>query len=260
MDPMKKFLWTIAAAALPWIAQAQTLDGVWKTDPRSFAAPSKPSTYVLKDGWYQCLTCAPKLKVKADGSDQPVQGNAFLDAMSVKVIDDSTVEMTSRKGGRVLATGKVAVSADGKTMTREMRYQEANGSSTSSTEKLTRVGKPAKGAHAVTGTWKFSNYEWLSDETSTFKTAAGILSMNGSDGMSYDAPLDGTRVPVKNSPGVDQVSVVYKGKFTWEETSWRDGKAVWVNTLEISPDGEKMKVTWDDRERRVKGSYTMSRQ
>ncbi|MEJ6022323.1 hypothetical protein [Ramlibacter sp. PS4R-6] len=258
---MKKYLWMLAAAAFPWLSHAQGhIDGVWKTDARSFTAPSKPSSYLLKDGQYTCFTCAPKLKVKADGADQPVPGNPYLDSMAVKVIDDAAVEMTARKGGRVLSTGKVSVSADGKTMLREMRYQEANGSSSSSTEKLTRVGPPPKEAHPISGTWKFSNYEWLSDETSTFKTAAGVLSMNGSDGMSYDAPLDGTRVPVKNSPGTDMVSVRYKGGSTWEETSYRGNKVIWVNTLVVSPDGEKMKVTWDDRERGVKGTYTMSRQ
>lgn len=260
-DGMKKLLWGLALAAAPWVAHAQGhIDGVWKTDPRSFTAPSKPSTYVLKEGVYECVTCAPKLKVKADGADQPVAGNPYMDAMAVKVIDDSAVEMTTRMAGRVLSTGRISVSPDGKTMTREMRYQEANGSSSSSTEKLTRVRPPPKGAHVVSGTWKFSNYEWLSDETASFKTAAGMLSMNGSDGMSYDAPMDGTRVPVKNSPGTDQVSVRFKGNATWEETSWRDGKVIWVNTMVISPDGEKMKVTWDDRERGVKGAYTMSRQ
>jgi hypothetical protein len=56
------------------------------------------------------------------------------------------------------------------------------------------------------------------------------------------------------------VSVRYKGNSTWEETSWRGDKVVWVNTMVISADGEKMKVTWDDKERKVTGSYTMSRQ
>jgi hypothetical protein len=254
-------MWMVAAAWVPLLAHAQVhIDGVWKTDARSFTAPTKPSTYVLKDGMYQCLTCAPKVKVKADGADQPIAANPYMDAMAVKVLDDSAVEITTRQAGKVTATGKVSVSADGKTMTREMRYIEANGSSSTSTEKLTRVGAPPRTGHAVSGTWKFSNYEWLSDETATFKTAAGILSMNGSDGMSYDAPLDGTRVPVKNSPGVDAESVRFKGNNTWEETNYRGDKVVWVNTMVISADGEKMRVTWDDRERNVKGTYSMSRQ
>ena len=63
-----------------------------------------------------------------------------------------------------------------------------------------------------------------------------------------------------NSPGVDSVSVTFKGNLTWEENSYRGDKLVWVNTMVVSPTGDKMEVTWDDRERRVKGSYTMSRQ
>lgn len=258
---MRKFLWMLATAAIPFLAHAQGhIDGVWKTDPQSFTAPSKPSSYLLKDGVYRCVSCAPKVAVKADGADQPVADNPYMDAMAVRVVDDSTVEITTRTAGKVVSSGRVLVSPDAKTMTREMRYEKANGSSSTSTEKLTRVGALPKGAHPVSGTWKFSNYEWLSDETATFKTGAGVLSMNGSDGVTYDAPMDGTRVAVGNNPAADSVSVLFKGNSTWEETSWRAGKAVWVNTMVVSPDGEKMQVTWDDRERRVKGTYTMSRQ
>src|SRR5205809_5931233 len=122
LDGMKKILWVLAAAAMPWLAQAQNhIDGVWKTDARSFTAPSKPSTYVLKDGQYICLSCAPKVKVKADGADQPLAGNPYIDSMAVKVLDDKAVEITTRKGGKVLATGKISVSADGRTMTCAMR-------------------------------------------------------------------------------------------------------------------------------------------
>lgn len=259
---MRKCLWMLAAAAIPWLAHAQTthIDGVWKTEARSFTAPSKPSTYLLKDGTYTCFTCAPRLKVKADGADQPLPGNPYIDTVSATVLDEHTVELTSRKGGRVLATGKMSVSPDGRTMTREMRYQGANGSSSSATERLARVGAQPRASHAVSGTWKFSGYDWISEETATFKTAAGMLSMNGSDGTSYDAPLDGTPVPMRNSPGTDMVSVRFKGNGVWEETSWRDGKVIWVNTMVISADGEKMKVTWEDRERKARGSYMMSRQ
>src|SRR5205809_6820560 len=97
-DRMKKCLWMFAAAALPWFAHAQThIDGVWKTDARSFTAPSKPSTYILKDGQYTCVSCVPKVKIKADGSDQPLAENPYMDAMAVKVLDDSAVEITTRK-------------------------------------------------------------------------------------------------------------------------------------------------------------------
>jgi hypothetical protein len=259
---MYKHLCFLLLAALPWLAHAQAaIDGVWKTDPKSFTSPNKPSQYLLKDGVYRCDSCAPKITVAADGLDQPVRANPYLDAMSVKILDEHTVEITTRSHGKILATGKITVSPDGKTMMREFRYIEANGSSSTSIEKYTRIGAVmAKGAHAMTGSWKFANYEWYSDETATFKTASGTLSMNGSDGMSYDAPLDGTRVPVKNSPGADSVSVKSKGSNTWEETSYRQGKVIWVSVMTVSPDGEKMKVTYEDKERNARGTYSMTRQ
>ena len=53
----------------------------------------------------------------ADGKDHPVTGSAGEDTRSYKKIDDRTLEFTSKKGGNVTTTGKVVVSADGKTRT-----------------------------------------------------------------------------------------------------------------------------------------------
>jgi hypothetical protein len=53
----------------------------------------------------------------ADGKDYPVTGSAGEDTRSYKKIDDRTLEFTSKKDGKVTTTGKVVVSADGKTRT-----------------------------------------------------------------------------------------------------------------------------------------------
>lgn len=53
----------------------------------------------------------------ADGKDHPVTGSAGEDTRSYKKIDDRTLEFTSKKDGKVTTTGKVVVSADGKTRT-----------------------------------------------------------------------------------------------------------------------------------------------
>jgi hypothetical protein len=258
---MRKCLLAVAAAVIPWFGFAQTaIDGVWKTDPKSVVGASKPSQYVVKDGTYRCESCAPKIRVKADGSPHPVPGNPYLDTVSARVIDEFTFEVVSKKD-KLVTTGTMTVSADRRSMVREITAIEANGTTSHSTETLARVGAPPpKGAHAVSGSWRFAALVKMSDETLTFKTAAGTLSMNGSDGSSYDAPMDGTKVPMRNAPGTDEVSVTTRGGNTWEETSYSGGKATWVNLMVLSADGEKLRINWEDKMRGSKGSFTMLRQ
>ena len=54
---------------------------------------------------------------KFDGKDYPVTGDPNSDARSYKQIDDHTATFTVKKGGKVTITGRVVVSADGKTRT-----------------------------------------------------------------------------------------------------------------------------------------------
>lgn len=54
---------------------------------------------------------------KFDGKDYPVTGEANSDARSYKVVDKNTLDMTQKKGGKVIGTGSITLSADGKTRT-----------------------------------------------------------------------------------------------------------------------------------------------
>ncbi len=54
---------------------------------------------------------------KFDGKDYPVTGDPTSDARSYKMIDDHTLALTVKKGGKVTITGKIVTSADGKTRT-----------------------------------------------------------------------------------------------------------------------------------------------
>ena len=54
---------------------------------------------------------------KFDGKDYPVSGDPSSDARSYKKIDDRTLELTVKKGGKVTTTGRIVVSADGKART-----------------------------------------------------------------------------------------------------------------------------------------------
>ena len=54
---------------------------------------------------------------KYDGKDYPVAGDPNTDSRSLKKIDDRTLGLTAKKGGKVVTTGLIVVSADGKTRT-----------------------------------------------------------------------------------------------------------------------------------------------
>jgi hypothetical protein len=54
---------------------------------------------------------------KFDGKDYPVTGDPTSDTRALKQIDAHTLELTSKKAGKVTLTGKIVVSADGKSRT-----------------------------------------------------------------------------------------------------------------------------------------------
>lgn len=54
---------------------------------------------------------------KFDGKDYPVTGDPDTDTRAYKPINDHTLAMTQKKGGKITDTGRVVYSADGKTRT-----------------------------------------------------------------------------------------------------------------------------------------------
>ncbi len=70
---------------------------------------------------------------KFDGKDYPVTGDPSSDARSYKKIDDHTLELAVKKGGKVTISGRVVLSADGKTRTVTVSGTDAKGNKYSST-------------------------------------------------------------------------------------------------------------------------------
>jgi len=70
---------------------------------------------------------------KFDGKDYPVTGDPNVDVRSVKKVDDYTLTLTQKKGDKVTTTGKVVLSADGKTRTVTISGTDASGKKVSST-------------------------------------------------------------------------------------------------------------------------------
>jgi hypothetical protein len=64
---------------------------------------------------------------KFDGQDYPVKGDAGRDAVSVKKVDDYTLEISNKKGGKVTTTIKAVYAKDGKSRVETVTGTDAQG-------------------------------------------------------------------------------------------------------------------------------------
>lgn len=53
-------------------------------------------TFLLGNGMYECNTCVPPFKIKANGSDQPVTGHPYYNTVAIKVVSDHEIEETDK--------------------------------------------------------------------------------------------------------------------------------------------------------------------
>jgi hypothetical protein len=239
---MKKLFWVglPIISLLPVLALAQSdFDGTWKIDLNKSTMPDKPDVFLLQGGNYLCKTCVPVLNVKADGEDHRVTGNPYYDMISIKVVGDQGIERVEKQNGKTVATSKMTVSPDGATATVEFTDSSNTNSPVAYKETLTRLGKAKRpaGAHAISGSWRISKMESVSDSglMLTFKVDGESLKMTTPAGQSYSAKLDGTDAPYKGNSGINGVSVMRLTKGTIVETAKHDGKEVKVTRLMIDP-------------------------
>lgn len=259
-------IYLVAALALlltPVLANAQSpFDGTWKTDLNKIDFSRKPDVFVLKDGMYACKTCTPPYDIKADRTDQKIT-DPYVDTMAVKVLNDHEVELTGKKNGKVVQESKVKLSPDGNTMTVEFT-DSSNTSGTPVTGKgeETRVAKGPAGSSPISGSWRMSKVEDLSQNgiTVTYKVSGDEITMSNPTGSTYTAKLNGTDAPMKGDPGITSVSVKMTGKNTLEETDKRDGKVIGVFKATVQPDGKSLNASYDDKESGRTTKWTMIKQ
>ena len=70
---------------------------------------------------------------KFDGKDYPLTGDPAADTRSYKKIGARTLELTNKMGGKVVVSGKIVVSADGKSRTVSISGTDADGKKVTST-------------------------------------------------------------------------------------------------------------------------------
>lgn len=242
---------TLAALAglvlLPTLCAAQSaFDGTWRPEPQR---PSRPKTEVavLIGGEYECPSCSPPYTAKADGHDQPLQGNPYFDTISIAIVDDHTIAKTGKKDGKVVAETKVTVSADGATKTEVQTIIGMARVPVELTAKFSRISSGKPGSHAVSGGWQMTEMDVSNHaEDTTFKVSGGALSMTDRMGRSFTAKFDGTPAPYQGSDDFNGVALKLIDQRTIEESDLSDGKVVKISRWALSPDGQTLHARFDD--------------
>jgi hypothetical protein len=262
---MKKLLFPMALAALlvPCAAAQSVFEGTWKVDFSKINFPAKPDEYLLQNGVYSCKTCNDAVPVKADGTDQPATGFPYADTIAVKAVSDHQVQLTFKKGGNVVATNTITVSPDSNTLTSEFSDSSTTNGGPPVTGKAieTRVSKGPAGSHLVSGSWRGSKLEGMSDNAAffTYKLSGDELTMTTPTGQSYTARLDGTEAPYKGDPGTTSVQVKIIGE-TLEETDKRGDIVLSVSKMTVGPDGKTAKIVTEDKRQKTTTSVEAMKQ
>jgi hypothetical protein len=258
---MKKLLLALVLLASATLFAQSPFDGTWMTKMDTAKLPTKADQYLLSKSMYECLTCVPKVTVKADGTDQTVTGHPYFDTVAVHVVNASSVEIIEKKDGKVMYTDTETVSADGNTLndkfTDTTGTQPVTGEATSK-----RVSPGPAGAHAVSGSWRTEKFNNVSSNglTVTYQGTANGLKMSDPNGNSYDAKFDGKDYPIQGDQGHTMVSLKRIGDRTIEETDKRDGKIVGVYSMMVSSDGKSIHAEYIDKERETTTTFTMEKQ
>ena len=241
-----------APAASAPASAGSPFDGTWKINPKTMTFSGKPSEYDVSGGMYSCASCSPPIKVKADGTPQPIAGNPFIDTLAVTVVDDHTLKSVGAKGGKTRGEQDYKVSADGKTLTVSFHGRPLNpgGAPTSIVRTYARVTDGAAGANAVSGTWKRTATASMSGAAGvdTFKMEGGMLHWSSPSGESWAAAPDGKPYPIKGYPGADHVTLRKVSDSKVVETDWLKGKKVDVTTWSVSASGKTLTSVDNDLE------------
>ena len=115
--------------------------GTWKlNDSKSKFAPGSPknttvvyapagdSTKVTVDGVFgDGKPSHNEWTGKFDGKDYPIVGDPNADTRSYTKVDEHTMTLNNKKAGKVVVTGKIVISADGKSRTLTTSGADASG-------------------------------------------------------------------------------------------------------------------------------------
>ncbi len=240
-------IWSAALLLAPVAAFAgSAFDGPWRVRDDSVKTSGKPDVVSLADGVYDCSSCVPKIKVKADGTDQKVTGHPYYDTIAVTVLSPASVRRVEKQAGKVVYEFTDTVSADGKTLTTKVTDHTGERTAKASFT-ATRVASGPAGAHAISGSWLGGPLSGADDTATTvhYAMTAEGFSMTW-NGQSYEAKFDGKQYPVVGDPGHTMVKLRKIDDNNVEETDYRMGKVTDEVHLAAASNGKTVQVTDKD--------------
>jgi len=120
--------------------------GTWKlNEAKSKFAPGSPMNTmvvyeaagdmvkVTTDGTSSGAPIHTEWTGKFDGKAYPVTGDSSVDTRAYKKVNDRTLDLTNKKGDKVTTTGRIVVSADGKSRTVTTTRTDSDGKKSTST-------------------------------------------------------------------------------------------------------------------------------
>jgi hypothetical protein len=244
--------------AAPALAESP-FDGTWKARVDSMQLQSKPDSFSLRNGIYDCRTCIPAFSVPADGKYHKVAGKDYWNEVAVTVVDDHSIGMSFRKAGKVISTNAATVSADGMAMTTTAHNTNNGGNvPVDSKGSATRVGQPMPGAHLYSGQWQFAPASSVSDAAMTvsLKVDGNHLHQATGLGETLDATIGGAYALNQGDPGKTMTKVERIGPRSLKMTDMRGGKVTSVTTYTVSDDGTTLIGKFSDTQDGSTGGFT----
>jgi hypothetical protein len=242
-----RFLLLLALCLCASHARSQSpFDGTWiiDTGKNENLASEKPRVVSVVDGVFR----EGDRQLKADGSDQKVSATGYWDTVSVRIVDDRTVEIVSKKAGKPMFTETDTVSADGNTLTQVVKDTTEAEAVTFESD-FRRISPAPVGAHALSGSWQV--FKMSRSENSTviqYKCTSEGFSAETPLGEKLEARFDGKLYQMQDDPGHTMVSVKLINPYTVEQTNVREGKIVFIVTLEVTRDGKSIHATLKSKE------------
>ncbi len=248
---------------LPATMLAQSpFDGTWVVNLEMAQLPEKPEVYLLQNGIYECSSCVPKIRVNADGKDYPIAGSPYFSTVSIRVIDNNSIELTEKQGSKIVYSETGTVSPDGETLVQQVTDSAAaSGLPITAQQTFKRIGIRPSDANAISGTWQAHKVKVTSENgvTVSYHSKPGGLQASNPGGEGYDAKFDGKEYLIRGDPVRSTVSLKQINAHEIVETDKVDGVVHYRLVMAVSPDGKSMKVTETDRERGTKMTYTMEK-
>jgi hypothetical protein len=115
---------------------ANATSGAWRVNKINQSEAALTTTYKWSNGeLHMSEPTGEHYSAKLDGKDYPYHGSYSFDAVSLRRIDEHTIEETAKRGGRIIEVSKISVSPDGKTLTSVVNNKLVDRTSTFVSEK-----------------------------------------------------------------------------------------------------------------------------